>query len=195
MTPSIRLAGRGDGDAMASIYRPAVEGITSFETTPPTAAEMDARAARVLARLPWIVCEVDGVVAGYAYASRHRERDAYRWTAEVSAYVGDGFHRRGIGRALYSSLFALLGAQGIATLVAGIALPNEASVEFHESMGFTPLGVFHRVGFKQARAVDVAWLERHLSTAAVPSEPIPLPDLPAGVLRAGLAAGLAAVRG
>jgi phosphinothricin acetyltransferase len=192
MAHAIRLAARGDGDALAAIYRPAVEGIASFETAVPTGAEMDERAARTLARLPWLVCEIDGAVAGYAYASRHRERDAYRWTAEVSAYVGERFRRRGVGRALYTSLIALLTAQRIATLVAGIALPNDASVALHRSMGFVPLGVFHRVGFKHGRAVDVAWMERHVFPGDAPVEPVALPDLPAAALAAGLAACRAA---
>ena len=144
----IRLACGADGEALASIYRPAVEGITSFEATPPDGEDMAQRVEQTLARTPWLVCELDGRVAGYAYASRHREREAYRWTAEVSAYVDDRCHRRGVGRALYTSLFALLEAQRLATLVAGIALPNAASVAFHESMGFTAVGVFRRVGFK-----------------------------------------------
>lgn len=191
---AIRLATPGDGDALAAIYRPAVEGITSFERVPPTGAEMAERVGRSLVRLPWIACAIDGAVIGYAYASRYRERDAYRWTAEVSAYVDARHHRRHVGRALYTSLVAVLEAQGIATLVAGVALPNPASIAFHEAMGFRPLGVFHRVGFKHGCAVDVAWLERHLSLAPAPTDPIALPDLPVPRLDAALAAGLGEIR-
>lgn len=177
------------------IYRPAVEGVTSFEAVPPDAPEMAARVARVLMAYPWVVCEIDGDVAGYAYASRHRDRDAYRWTAEVSAYVDARLHRRGVGRALYTSLVAVLAEQGLATLVAGISLPNPASVAFHESMGFAPLGVFHRVGFKHGRGIDVSWLERHLRTDDTPPDPVPLPRLAPDRLATCLAAGLSQVRG
>jgi len=196
MTPSftIRLARPDDGRAIAAIYRPAVEGITSFEAVPPDGGEMASRIAATLARTPWLVCEVGGDVAGYAYASRHRERDAYRWTAEVSAYVDAAYHRRRVGRALYTSLAAVLRLQHFATLVAGIALPNPPSVAFHRSMEFTPVGVFRAVGFKSGRWVDVAWLERHLEAPAVPQAPLPLPDLDGAALSSALAAGLAELR-
>jgi phosphinothricin acetyltransferase len=190
----IRLARPADGDALAAIYRPAVEGITSFEEVPPDGREMASRVGATLERMPWLVCEIGGEVAGYAYAGRHRERDAYRWTAEVSAYVHAVHQRRRVGRALYTSLVAVLALQNFATLVAGIALPNPASVAFHESMGFTPVGVFRAVGFKGGRWVDVAWLERHLATPDLPVEPVPLPGVDPAALGAALASGLSALR-
>jgi phosphinothricin acetyltransferase len=196
MTPpsTIRLARPTDGDALAAIYRPAVEGITSFEEVPPDGREMSSRVDKTLARSPWLVCEIAGEVAGYAYAGRHRERDAYRWTAEVSAYVDAAYQRRRVGRALYTSLAAVLGLQHVATLVAGIALPNPASVAFHEAMGFTPVGVFRGVGFKRGRWVDVAWFERRLVAPALPAEPVPLARVDPAALVTALASGLAALR-
>ena len=105
----IRLATPANGSALAAIYAPIVVGTaTSFELDAPDSEEMSRRIARVTTRTPWLVCEDGGEVVGYAYASSHRERPAYQWSVEVSAYVRDGFKRRGIGRALYSSLFAVL---------------------------------------------------------------------------------------
>lgn len=190
MPPVIRLATTSDGAALARIYRPAIEGHTSFELVAPDAADMSARIKGTLAVLPWLVYEADGIVAGYAYARQYREREAYRWTVEVSAYIDERFHRRGVARSLYRSLFAILASQRFATVVAAIALPNTASVALHTRMGFQPVGVFHRVGVKQGRAVDVAWFERRLSEDETPAEPIPLPALDPIVLEAGLAVGL-----
>jgi phosphinothricin acetyltransferase len=191
---TIRLARPADGPALAAIYRPAVEGITSFEAVAPDGAAMASRVAATLARMPWLVCEIGGEAAGYAYAGRHRERDAYRWTAEVSAYVHATHQRQRVGRALYTSLAAVLDLQHFATLVAGIALPNPASVAFHQSMGFTPIGVFRAVGFKRGRWVDVAWFERHLATPTVPEEPVSLPALDRAWLSSALATGLTELR-
>lgn len=113
MAALIRLAEPGDGPALADIYRPAVtDCATSFELDPPDGDEMARRAVRCMERTPWLVYERDGVVIGYAYAGTHRERAAYQWSVEVSAYVHHAAHRQGIGRALYASLFAALVVQG-----------------------------------------------------------------------------------
>ena len=160
----IRLATPADGSALAAIYAPIVVGTaTSFELDAPDGEEMGRRIARVTTRTPWLVCEDGGEVVGYAYASSHRERPAYQWSVEVSAYVRDDFKRRGIGRALYSSLFAVLILQGFRNAYAGITLPNAASVRFHEALGFTTVGVYHRVGYKLGAWHDVMWLARTLA--------------------------------
>ena len=117
----IRLATPDDGAALSDIYRPAVAyRATSFEVDPPDAAEMARRVAATLEHYPWLVCEDAGAVIGYAYASRHRERAAYQWAVEVSAYVRDGVHRKGVGRRLYESLFRVLALQGYQRAFAGI---------------------------------------------------------------------------
>ena len=157
----IRLAVPGDGDVLASIYAPAVrERATSFELEPPDGAEMARRVERIIARTPWLVCERAGEVVGYAYAGPHRDRAAYQWSVEVSAYVSESAHRGGVARALYTSLFAVLALQGFRNAYAGITLPNPASVGFHEAMGFTRVGVFRGVGYKFGAWHDVLWLER-----------------------------------
>ena len=176
MTTDIRLATIADGAALATIYAPAVESqATSFELEPPDAAEMGRRVATVTAKTPWLVCVDRGAVIGYAYGSQHRDRAAYAWSAEVSAYVHEDAHRAGVGRALYESLFAVLSLQGFRNAYAGITLPNVASVKFHEALGFTPVGVYHDIGYKLGRWHDVAWLERSLGpheTEVRPPRPI-----------------------
>jgi L-amino acid N-acyltransferase YncA len=193
----IRLARVEDGAALADIYRPAVaERATSFEVDPPDAAEMARRAEALLVRLPWLVCEEDGMVLGYAYASRHRDRAAYQWSVEVSAYVHEAAHRRGVGSGLYTSLFAALVLLGYRNTYAGITLPNDASVGLHEAVGFTRVGVYRDIGWKFGRWHDVLWLQRDLAAhVADPPPPQPLSQfLDRAVLDGALHAGLTRIR-
>lgn len=154
----IRLARSGDAAEVAAIYAPFVTGsATSFEYSPPDSAEMAARIASALAYAPYLVFEAGGEVLGFAYASKHRERAAYQWSVDVSVYIHDRARRRGVGRALYTSLIALLRLQGFYTAHAGISLPNPASVGLHEALGFQPVGVYRSVGFKRGAWHDVGW--------------------------------------
>jgi phosphinothricin acetyltransferase len=168
----IRLARGDDAPAIAAIYTPYVsETPISFETVPPTADEMAGRLAKTLARFPWLVAETEDGVVGYAYASQHRERAAYQWAADVSVYLHKERQRRGIGRALYTALFAILRAQGYVNTYAGIALPNPASVALHEAMGMMPVGVYRHVGYKAGAWRDVGWWQGMLREP--PSDPSP----------------------
>ena len=161
----LRLADPSDGARLAAIYAPAVtDRATSFELTAPDAAEMARRVTTLLARTPWLVAEDDdGLVIGYAYASPHRDRPAYQWSVEVSAYIDAGLHRTGQGRALYSALFRILELQGFVNAYAGITLPNPASEGFHHAMGFEEIGVYRGIGQKFGRWHDVLWLHRPLA--------------------------------
>jgi phosphinothricin acetyltransferase len=172
----IRLAGPGDAAAVAAIYAPYVTGAsTSFEYEPPDAAEMAARIASTLTYTPYLVFESGGAILGFAYASKHRERAAYQWSVDVSVYVHDHAHRRGVGRALYESLLALLRLQGFYTAHAGITLPNPASVGLHEALGFRPVGVYPSVGFKHGDWHDVGWWQLPLrERTGTPALPRPL---------------------
>jgi phosphinothricin acetyltransferase len=172
MTLVIRCASEADGEAIAAIYRPAVlDTVISFEMQAPDGAAMAARVAATLPRWPWLVSERDGRVTGYAYAGRHRDRDAYQWCVEVSVYIAADARRAGTARALYGTLFELLRAQGYVNAYAGITLPNAASVGLHESLGFTPAGVTRRVGFKLGRWHDVGTWELALRPPSLPLEP------------------------
>ena len=156
----IRLAERDDASEIAEIYRPFCEdSCVSFETEAPGAAEMEARIERIKARYPWLVCELDGMISGYAYASQHRERAAYRWTVEVTVYVHREHRGKGVGRLLYSELFGRLRTQGFFKAYAGILVPNPGSQAFHEAMGFTLVGVYRKIGYKLGGWRDVGWWE------------------------------------
>ena len=109
---------------------------------------MARRIADYSASHAWLVAEVDGRTAGYAYGSPHRTREAYRSSCDVAIYVDPGQARRGIGRALFSALLPLLRAKGYHAAFAGIALPNPASIGLHEAMGFTSVGIYREVGWK-----------------------------------------------
>jgi phosphinothricin acetyltransferase len=163
MSIHIRLASDADVDAIAEIYGPVVESTTiSFETSAPDREEMARRVHDTLRSYPWLVCEVEGHLAGYASATRHRVRGAYRWSVDTSVYIDEAYRRRGVGRGLYESLFAILAAQGYFNAYAGIALPNPASVALHESIGFERIGVYRGVGYKLGRWCDVGWWQRSL---------------------------------
>src|SRR5687768_9757664 len=134
---NIRLATPDDAAAIAAIYAPYCDAtVISFEETAPSSEEMARRVVTIGATRPWIVLEDDGGVIGYAYASSHHDRAAYRWSVSTAIYIGRAHHRRGAGRALYTTLFALLRALGYRQATAGITLPNPASVGLHETMGF-----------------------------------------------------------
>lgn len=172
-----------DSAACAAIYAPSVYGsATSFETVAPDAAEFARRIHEVTRRYPWLVAEDEGRVTGYAYGTQHRARAAYRWTTEVAVYVDAGHRGRGVGRSLYGALLSLLRRQGLRTAVAGITLPNQASIALHEACGFTHVGVFHRSGFKAGAWHDVGWWELDLAPGdeGPPAEPGPPTRLESG---------------
>jgi phosphinothricin acetyltransferase len=164
MNASIRLARPDDAADLRAIYAPAVATPISFEVEVPTEQEMRNRVLKTLKVYPWLVCEQGSRVVGYAYGSRHRQRAAYDWSVEVSVYVDKTIRRKGVGKALYLALFKALSCQGFYSAFAGITVPNPESVGFHESVGFRPIGIFHRVGFKAGAWHDVGWWELPLAT-------------------------------
>ena len=171
---TIRVAQPSDADAVAAIYAPIVRDTAiTFEVEPPTPQDMAGRITATLPTHPWLVAEQDGRVIGYAYAGKHRERAAYRWSVDVSAYVDAQARRNGAGRALYEKLIAILKQQGFHAAFAGIALPNDASVGLHQAVGFTPVGIYKDVGFKLGQWRDTGWWRLALSDdAGAPAEPL-----------------------
>jgi phosphinothricin acetyltransferase len=164
VAPTIRLAAEQDGEAVRAIYAPVVERTAiSFESDPPTAAEMRRRILATLERLPWIVVQERDEVLGYAYAARHRERACYRWSVDAAVYVAEAHRGRGVGRALYGSLFEILRLQRFANVFAGITLPNDASVALHKAMGFQPVGIYRQVGHKFGAWHDTSWWQLALT--------------------------------
>ena len=166
----IRDAVETDAAAVLAIYAPIVRYTAiSFEIEPPTVADMRDRVATTVETYPWLIAESDDRVLGYAYAGQHSQRAAYAWSVDVSVYVDDGARGQGVGGGLYRTLLRLLTAERYVMAFAGIALPNDASVGLHESLGFVPVGVFTDVGYKHGRWHDVGWWQRHLCDP--PSEP------------------------
>lgn len=168
----LRLAREADAEQILEIYAPIVrETAISFELEPPSEDEIRARILATLEQAPWLVCEHDGRIAGYAYAKRFWPRAAYQWAVEVTVYVHPQHHRRGVSRALYSALFEALKLQGYQKALAIIALPNPASIALHKQFGFTPVGIFHSVGHKFGRWHDASWWE--LALGDFPAHPEP----------------------
>ncbi len=159
----IRAALPQDAARCAEIYAPFVtDSWVSFELTPPDSAEMAARIASYGATHGWLVAEIDGRVAGYAYGSPHRTREAYASSCDVAVYVDPALARTGIGRALYAQLLPALKQRGYHAAFAGIALPNPGSIALHEAKGFAPLGIYREVGWKLGGWRDVGWWQRLL---------------------------------
>ena len=171
----LRAATPDDAAAIAHIYAHYVTAsAVSFETDAPDAAAMRARIEAGGTLYPWIVAEEEGAILGYAYATRFRERPAYRFTVETTVYLRAGAAGRGLGSRLYAPLLATLEAQGFTQAVAAITLPNEASVRLHERLGFTPAGTYRQVGWKLGGWHDVGLWQRPLGQAATPpAEPRP----------------------
>jgi len=175
----IRLVSPSDAPQIRDIYAPIVrETPISFEYSVPEIDEIEARITKTLQQYPWLVCEIDGQIAGYTYGSSFRSRTAYQWTTEVTAYIHSSFHRHGIGRGLYTSLFAILQKQGYFNAVSVIAMPNDASIGLHESMGFEKIGIFKNMGYKLEGWHDTGWWQLELCPMPInPQPPISINEL------------------
>lgn len=176
---TVRTARAADAAGIHAIYAPIVEATAiSFELVVPTVDEIGRRIAETLERFPWLVSEdADGRVDGYVYASRHRERAAYQWSVDVTAYVREDARGKGVGKCLYHRLFGELPKLGYFNAFAGIVLPNAASVALHESVGFEPLGIYRNVGYKRGAWHDVGWWQRSLQSPTAPGEPVAFADI------------------
>ncbi|MBA3861848.1 MAG: N-acetyltransferase [Solirubrobacterales bacterium] len=168
-SPNVRDASERDAEACAVIYAPYVtDTAITFESGPPLPAEMAQRIATAVRTHAWVVLENEGRVVGYAYGGPFSSRVAYRWSCEVSVYLERGRRRTGGGRALYHALFARLAERGFRAAVAGMTLPNDASVGLHRAMGFEPVGTYRRIGWKHDTWHDVAWAQRTIATGQDP---------------------------
>ena len=163
MNLTLRMAVPADAPAMAAIYAPYVrETSISFEYEPPSPEEFTRRVEATLPQYPWLVCEADGKIVGYCYASPHHERAAFQWDAELSAYVDARFHRMGIASRLYKAITALLAAQGYYRLYSLITVPNPVSVGFHGAYGFSLIATYPATGYKLGAWHDMVVMERPL---------------------------------
>jgi phosphinothricin acetyltransferase len=160
---TIRLAERCDLAEILEIYAPFIlDTAVTFEETVPDEDSFWQRIQGIMTELPFLVCEIEGRIAGYAYASAYRSRASYRWSKEVSVYIHPDFHRKRVADALYTSLHEIVRYQGIANLLAIITMPNEPSVAFHEYFGYRKCAEFRNVGFKLNQWQNVGWFELFL---------------------------------
>ena len=172
----IRPAIERDVLPVLEVYSPFVrETAVSFETSVPSPGEMWERISSIGENYPFLVCEIDYRMAGFAYATNHRQRDAYKWCKEVSVYVHPGFRGKKVATALYHTLFRILKLQGVVNLLAGITLPNPESIGFHEKMGFRKAGEFTGLGYKLGKWQNVGWWELSMDKGIKPS---PQPIIP-----------------
>ena len=173
MQRNVRLATGDDAEDVRGIYAPIVRDTAiSFETEPPSVEEMRSRITSTLEKLPWLICESNGRIEGYAYAAPYRARPAYQWSAETSLYVAADAQRSGVGRLLYETLFAILRAQGYFNVFAGMTSPNPGSAGLHASVGFVPIGVYRNAGWKHGQWHNVEWWQLQLR------EPVSAPHPP-----------------
>ena len=157
---NIRTATLNDAAQIAEIYNYYIQYThQTFETEPLSADEMRARINEVLGKFPYVVAEENGEIFGYAYAAQFKLRRAYEYSVEVSIYVKNDTKQKGIGTQLYTQLFAELGESDTHAIIAGISLPNDGSVRFHEKFGFEKVAHFREVGYKLGRWVDVGFWE------------------------------------
>lgn len=173
----VRFVRETDAEKILEIYRPYIlETAITFEEETPSPEEFRNRILAISQEYPYLVCESDGSVAAYAYASRYQKRASYRWNAELSVYVERSALRRGYGKALYGALLEMLRLQGVQNVYAVITVPNRNSEGMHESMGFRRLGEYRRTGFKRGGWHDVALFEKSIGG----HEPGPAPLKPIG---------------
>jgi phosphinothricin acetyltransferase len=169
MSPVIRPVKTSDILAITRIYAHAVEhGTASFELEPPTEAEMAKRMQALLdGKFPYFVAEIDGKIAGYAYASLYRTRPAYRFTVEDSVYIAPDMHRRGIGKVLLEKLIEACTAMGFRQMIAVIGDSDQAaSIGVHKACGFESAGNLKNIGWKFGKWLDTPLMQLALGPGA-----------------------------
>jgi phosphinothricin acetyltransferase len=161
---TIRLATPADAAGMLDIYKYYVENTAyTFEYDVPSVEEFKSRIQAVIPHFPWLVCELDGQIAGYAYAHKHRDRSAYQWSPESTIYLDHNYHGKGLARVLYETLFAILKLQGFFNVYAGVSSTNENSTAFHKALGFEEIGLFRNIGYKLGEWHSNMWYQLHLA--------------------------------
>ena len=168
----VRLATEADAAAILAVYAPYIrDTVITFEYEVPSVEEFAGRIREISGEYPYLLCEIDGEVAAYAYGHRHMARAAYQWNAELSVYVDRKRIHRGVGRALYGALLELLQLQNIQTVYGIVTSPNENSERLHAAMGFVRRACFPKMGYKFGKWLDVAWFEKNLGAHSDAVEP------------------------
>lgn len=168
----IRLATIKDSNALLKIYSQYIDTAITFECTLPTEQEFAERVASIIKDYPYLVCEENGQILGYAYAHRQMEREAYQWNAELSIYLDRSFTSKGLGSKLYCILIDILKLQGIKNVYGGVTVPNEKSKKLHLGLGFTSLGTYHNTGYKHNKWHDVEWFEKKIIEYTLEPKPV-----------------------
>lgn len=172
----IRLASEADSASVLQIYAPYItETAITFECQVPTDEEFRGRMAEIQRKYPWLVCEVNGHIVGYAYASSYREREAYQWSVSLSVYVDPRYQGQNIGSSLYYALLEFLKKQGFYSAYASVAQPNVKSERLQESFGLKPIGIYKNAGYKLGQWLDVKWF------GLVMQEPDESPTVPQAI--------------
>ena len=180
----IRVATKDDAAGMLGIYAPFIlnSGITQ-ETEVPSVEDFQQRIISTLKERPWLVCEINKEIAGYAYAGKHRDRKGYQWCTEPSVYISEKHFGGGIANALYTALFDILKIQGYVNAYAVITLPNDRSIAFHKKFGFEYLTTYNKIGYKLGQWHDVGWMQYEVSPHKEdPADPIGFANIDKAVI-------------
>lgn len=176
---SLRFANTSDASSLLRIYEQSIQTPITFEYDLPSREEFAQRIEEITAVYPYLVWEENGMICGYAYAHRFKERAAYQWGVELSVYIDNQYQSMGIGRRLYTALIALLKLQGVTMVYSGVTVPNEKSERLHLSMGFQFSSIFHNAGYKCGKWHDVQWFECLIGELTEQPQPIiSVKDLP-----------------
>lgn len=167
----LRFASPADAEALLAVYAGYIDTPVTFECTLPTAEEFRRRIEDTARDYPYLVCEISGRVAGYAYAHRHMAREAYQWNAELSVYLDRSFHALGLGTRMYTALMDILRLQGVRNVFGCVTLPNDKSVGLHESLGFVRVGTYSMAGYKCDAWRDVCWYQKQIGEYTAPPAP------------------------
>lgn len=173
MTYNYRVAKNSDVKRILDIYTPYItDSLISFEIDVPSLEEFQARFKDIASFYPFIVCESNNQIIGFAYAHQYMERAAYQWDAELSIYIDQSFHGTGIGQNLYLKLFELLKLQNIINVYGCVTSPNPKSDALHKKLGFKTIGVFSKTGYKFGQWIDVTWYEKTIGSHSLNPEPV-----------------------
>lgn len=160
---TIRTATTEDAKGILSVYAPYILNTTiTYEYDIPTVEEFQERIRKITEFYPFLVCELEGEIIGYAYASKHKERAAFKWGAEIAIYIKDDYHGSGIAGRLYDQIIDILYKQGVYKVYALIDSPNEKSEHFHLKRGFKEIGYLLRTAYKLGRWCDMKYYEKVL---------------------------------
>ena len=175
----LRIVGPDDAGQILGIYAKYIETPITFEYSLPSEQVFANRIADISEQYPYIVCETEGRISGYAYATRHRERAAYQWNAELSVYIDPDFTSQGLGKRLYLCLTELTKLQGLKTVYGGVTAPNPKSEALHKALGFELVGVYKNAGYKAGAWHDVIMYGKEIAPYnATPTPPLPFSEIP-----------------